>query len=340
MILSKFIVSLFLILFGCTNNKSNNDDSILNSMVLIPSGQFIMGGKSADAYRNEFPRHEVKVSSFYMDQTEVTNAEFDKFVKATGYITMAERNIDWEIMKAQVTPGTPRPPDSLLQAGSLVFRQTINNINLNNYSQWWKWTVGANWRYPKGSGSSINNIMDHPVVHISLEDAISYAKWVGKRLPTEAEWEWAAMGGIQNAKYPWGNQTVKESMDKANLWQGSFPSNNSILDGFYGTAPVKSFPKNGYGLYDIAGNVWEWCSDKYDELYFQNEKEMGSTMNPKGSNDYFDPDDPYVEKHILRGGSYLCNEVYCSGYRVARRMSADKTSSYNHTGFRCVKDAD
>ena len=340
MILSKFIVSLFLILFGCTNNNSNNDDSILNSMVLIPSGEFIMGGKSADAYHNEFPRHEVKVSSFYMDQTEVTNAEFNKFVKATGYKTMAERKIDWEIMKAQVPPDTPRPPDSLLQAGSLVFIQTINNVNLNNYSQWWKWTVGANWRDPEGSGSSINNIMDHPVVHIALEDAISYAKWVGKRLPTEAEWEWAAMGGIQNAKYPWGNQTVKESIDKANLWQGSFPSNNSILDGFYGTAPVKSFPKNGYGLYDIAGNVWEWCSDKYDERYFQNEKEMGSTMNPKGSNDYFDPHDPYVEKHILRGGSYLCNEVYCSGYRVARRMSADKTSSYNHTGFRCVKDAD
>ena len=340
MILSKFIVSLFLILSGCTNNKSNNDDSILNSMVLIPSGEFIMGGKSADAYHNEFPRHEVKVSSFYMDQTEVTNAEFNKFVKATGYKTMAERKIDWEIMKAQVPPDTPRPPDSLLQAGSLVFIQTINNVNLNNYSQWWKWTVGANWRAPEGSGSSINNIMDHPVVHIALEDAISYAKWVGKRLPTEAEWEWAAMGGIQNAKYPWGNQTVKESIDKANLWQGSFPSNNSILDGFYGTAPVKSFPKNGYGLYDIAGNVWEWCSDKYDERYFQNEKNTGSSINPKGSNDYFDPTEPYVEKHILRGGSYLCNEVYCSGYRVARRMSADKTSSYNHTGFRCVKDVE
>ena len=338
--LSKIIVSLFIILFGCTNNKSNDDNSILQSMVLIPSGKFIMGGKSAGAYRNEFSRHEVSISSFQMDITEVTNEQFDQFVKATGYITTAERNIDWEIMKDQVPPGTAKPPDSLLQAGSLVFRQTTNNVNLNDYSQWWGWIIGANWRTPEGPGSSIKNIMDHPVIHISLEDAISYAKWAGKRLPTEAEWEWAAMGGLQDAIYPWGNQSVKESTDKANLWQGSFPSNNSKLDGFYGTAPVKSFPKNGYGLYDIAGNVWEWCSDRYDERYFQNEKEMGSTMNPKGSNDYFDPDDPYVEKHILRGGSYLCNEVYCSGYRVARRMSADKTSSYNHTGFRCVKDAD
>ena len=333
-------ISLCILLFGCTNNKISDDLSIFESMVLIPSGTFTMGGKSESAYRNEFPRHEVSVSSFYMDITEVTNRQFNQFVSATGYITTAEKNIDWETMKEQVPLGTMKPPDSVLQAGSLVFKQTNQGVNLNDFSQWWEWTVGANWRTPHGPGSSIKSIMSHPVIHISLEDALAYAKWADKRLPTEAEWEWAAMGGIQDAIYPWGNQSVEKAADKANLWQGSFPSNNSELDGFYGTSPVMSFPKNGYGLYDLAGNVWEWCSDKYDERYFQNEKNTGSSINPKGSNDYFDPTEPYVEKHILRGGSYLCNEVYCSGYRVARRMSADKTSSYNHTGFRCVKDVE
>ena len=249
-------------------------------MVLIPSGTFTMGGKSESAYRNEFPRHEVSVSSFYMDITEVTNKQFNQFVSATGYITTAEKNIDWETIKEQVPLGTMKPPDSVLQAGSLVFKQTNQGVNLNDFSQWWEWTVGANWRTPHGPGSSIKSIMSHPVIHISLEDALAYAKWAGKRLPTEAEWEWAAMGGLQDAIYPWGNQSVEKSTDKANLWQGSFPSNNSELDGFYGTSPVMSFPKNGYGLYDLAGNVWELCCDKYDERYFQNEKNTGSSINP------------------------------------------------------------
>lgn len=338
--MKRFLPLLFIIqllLLGCNNTDKQNLLSF-DGMVLIPAGQFIMGAKSEEAYYDEFPRHEVRVSSFLMDDSEVTNLEFQQFVEATGYVTIAERDINWENMKAQINPGTPKPPDSLLQAGSLVFMQTEGDVNLNDYSQWWEWTIGANWRNPMGPGSSIKDRMNHPVVHVAWIDALVYAEWAGKRLPTEAEWEWAAMGGIENAKYPWGNEPVYLSYDKANFWQGSFPYKNIELDGFYRTAPVKSFPKNGYGLYDVAGNVWEWCMDKYDTSHYKKEKEKGCILNPKGSSVYFDPQEPYNAKHILRGGSFLCNDSYCSGYRVARRMSLGKDSSSDHIGFRCVKD--
>ena len=306
-------------------------------MVLIPSGTFTMGGRSEQAYQDEFPNHQVKVSAFLMDETEVTNAQFMEFVEATGYITTAEKDIDWEEMKKQLPAGTPKPADSVLAAGSLVFQKTNQPVNLNDYSQWWVWTIGANWRQPEGPESSIEDRMDHPVVNISWEDATAYAQWAGKRLPTEAEWEWASMGGLENAKYPWGNESVESAFTKANFWQGVFPFQNHTLDGFETSAPVKSFPANGYGLYDMAGNVWEWCTDKYDVRSYGINAQRGTVENPTGSNEYYDPREPYAPKHVIRGGSFLCNDSYCSGYRTARRMSSSRDSGFNHTGFRCAK---
>jgi len=322
---------------GC-NSKKQDEKKPEKGMVFIPSGSFEMGGKTNDAYRDEFPVHRVEVSAFYMDETEVTNKEFKKFVEETGYLTIAEQDIDWDVMKVQLPKGTPKPPDSVLKAGSLVFESAENAVDLNDYTQWWIWTIGANWKHPEGPGSTLEGRMDHPVVHIAWEDAKAYATWAGKRLPTEAEWEWAALGGNNENKYAWGNQPVEEAVNAANFWQGNFPYNNHVLDGFESTAPVKSFPPNSYGLFEMSGNVWEWCSDKYDAGIYNKYAELGLVTDPKGSSNYNDPREPYSTKHVMRGGSFLCNDSYCSGYRVSRRMGSGKDSGFNHTGFRCVKD--
>lgn len=322
---------------ACGSNRGQIKTDAPAGMVLVPGGAFDMGGKSAEADRNELPVHQVRVSGFYMDATEVTNRQFSEFVEATGYKTIAERDVDWEVMKVQLPAGTPKPADSLLKAGSLVFQPTKGAVDLNDYSQWWRWAIGANWRQPEGPGSSIDAKIDHPVVHVAWEDAVAYANWAGKRLPTEAEWEWAAQGGTV-AKYPWGNESPEKSYDKANFWQGPFPYLNHERDGFCGTSPVKSYPPNGYGLYDMGGNVWEFCSDKYDANWYSQLSASGTSNNPEGSKRYFDPLESYTEKHVIRGGSFLCNDDYCSGYRVSRRMSTSKDSGLNHTGFRCVKD--
>ena len=327
------------ILYACEPAPQQRGEALVD-MVFIPGGTFQMGGKSSQAYVDEFPRHSVEVSGFYMDRHEVTNAEFKEFVDATDYKTIAERDIDWEEMKAQVPPGTPKPADSVLKAGSLVFKQTEKQVNLNDYAQWWEWTIGANWQHPEGPGSSIADRMDHPVVHIAWEDAQAFAAWAGKRLPTEAEWEWAASGGKEDYKYPWGNDPIEESYDKANFWQGVFPVTNLEKDGYFATAPVGSFPANPFGLHDMAGNVWEWCIDKYNIESYAADAQKEKVINPMGSGQYYDPREPYSEKHVIRGGSFLCNESYCSGYRVARRMSSSKDSGFNHTGFRCVRDID
>ncbi len=307
-------------------------------MILIPEGEFLMGGKSEDAYWNELPANTVKVSAFFMDATEVTNRQYKDFVAATGYQTVAERDVDWEEIKKQLPAGVEKPHDSLLRAGSLVFQATQGPVSLNDYTQWWEWTTGANWQHPEGPKSNINDRMNHPVVHIAYEDAQAYAQWAGKRLPTEAEWEWAAMGGLDEVKYPWGNNPANQATNKANFWQGAFPYEDRLMDGFGSTAPVKSYPANGYGLYDMAGNVWELCSDKYDVTWFSKLAQQKEIINPQGSPRYNDPSEPGTPKHIARGGSFLCNDSYCSGYRITRRMGTSTDSGLNHTGFRCVVD--
>ena len=312
--------------------------NIPNNMVLIPGGEYFMGSDKLESYTNEKPVHRVVVSSFFMDKYEVTNQQFLQFVNETGYTTTAEKKINWDEMMSQLRPGTSRPPDSLLEPGSLIFKASSYPIPLNDESSWWEWEKGASWKHPSGKNSSINEIMDHPVVHISWDDAVAYAQWAGKRLPTEAEWEWAARGKKTDAIYPWGNESINETPMKANFWQGHFPYKNTKQDGYHLTAPVGSFISNEYGLFDMSGNVWEWCSDFYHINSYSYDKEKGICINPKGPKTSYDPSEPFAIKKILRGGSFLCNDSYCSGYRVSRRMSSSKDTGLMHTGFRCVKD--
>jgi formylglycine-generating enzyme required for sulfatase activity len=307
-------------------------------MVWIPGGRALIGASDGEGRPDEYPQHQVEVDGFWMDETEVTNAQFQKFVAATGYITTAERAVDWEELKKQLPPGTPKPADSLLVAASLVFTSPAGPVSLNDASQWWRWKRGANWREPQGPGSTIKGKQDYPVVHVSWEDAQAYCKWAGKRLPTEAEWEFAARGGNGDAVYPWGTEGVEASKPKANTWQGVFPGKNTAWDGYTGTAPVKTFAPNSYGLYDMAGNVWEWCSDWYREDGYQQAKNSVQ-KNPAGPTESFDPMEPTVPKRVVRGGSFLCHDAYCKGYRVTARMKTSPDTGLEHTGFRCVKDA-
>ena len=306
-------------------------------MAWIAGGEFLMGASDNEGSPDEYPQHKVKLNGFWMDETEVTNAQFREFIRVTGYITTAEKAIDWEEMKKQLPPGTLKPPDSLLAASSLVFQCSQHVVSLSDPSQWWTWTKGADWRHPQGPRSSIEGKDNYPVVHISWDDASAYAKWAGKRLPTEAEWEYAARGGKINQSYPWGNEAVEAGKPKANIWQGDFPNDNTGWDGYKGLAPVKSFAPNGYGLFDMAGNVWEWCSDWYDSNYY-NELKDSNTINPKGPSKSNDPMEPGLPKRILRGGSFMCNASYCKGYRVSSRMKSSPDTGLEHTGFRCVSD--
>lgn len=312
-------------------------DTSTTGMLFIPGGTFDMGGDNSQASKDEYPKHKVMVDAFYMDATEVTNAQFKKFADATGYITTAEQKPDWEELKKSLPPGTAKPHDSLLVAASLVFRASNGPVDLNDYSQWWSWVAGADWKHPEGPNSNLTGKENYPVVHVSWDDAMAYCKWAGKRLPTEAEWEFAARGGLINNVYFWGNEHVNAGKPKANSWEGKFPYYNEQKDGYLKSAPVKSFSPNGYGLYDMAGNVWEWCSDWYDYNYYQI-MEGRTTVNPQGPQKSYDPDDPYTQKRSLRGGSFLCNDSYCSGYRVARRMKSSPDTGLEHTGFRCVRD--
>jgi sulfatase modifying factor 1 len=314
------------------------DERSHKGMVFIKTGTFMMGGDNAQAAADEYPKHKVSVMGFWIDVTEVTNAQFAAFVKATGYVTTAERKPDWEELKKQVPPGTPKPDESLLQPASLIFKQPGKPVALNDYSQWWEWQKGADWKHPHGPGSNIKGKENYPVVHVSWFDAVAYCKWARKRLPTEAEWEWAARGGLNNNIYPWGNEPVDAGQPKANTWQGDFPNKNTLKDKFFYAAPVASFKANGYGLYDMAGNVWEWCADYYNNKYYATINKPEGVSNPKGPANSFDPDEPYAKKRVIRGGSFLCNDTYCSGYRVARRMKSTEDSGMEHLGFRCVSN--
>jgi formylglycine-generating enzyme len=321
------------------NATPNHVKTIENkgAMVLIPGGTFTMGARERRfAREDEFPANEVTVSSFYMDVHPVTNAQFREFVEATGYITTAEVAPDWEEMKKQLPPGTPKPDESLLVPASLVFRSPGQRVSLNNYQSWWEWLPGANWRHPMGPDSSVEDKDDFPVVHISWYDANAYAQWAGKRLPTEAEWEYAARGGNNDFIYPWGNDAV--TPEKTNYWQGEFPYLDLSEDGFEGPSPVKTFSPNGFGLYDMAGNVWEWTADWYHHNYYLMLATHSEIKNPTGPDTSYDPMEPAIPKRTIRGGSFLCNDSYCAGYRASARMKSSPDSGMLHLGFRLVKE--
>jgi formylglycine-generating enzyme len=335
---------------SCTSNipsrfaVNKSSDSIIASgnssyagMVKIPAGDYLMGAADKEGRPDEYPQHAVHIDGFYMDATEVTNAMFAQFVKATGYKTTAERAPDWEELKKQLPPGTPKPADSLLVAASLVFTPPAQAIQLNDVSQWWQWVKAANWKHPQGPASSIKGKENLPVVHVSWDDAMAYAKWAGKRLSTEAEWEWAARAGLTNQPFTWGTEPVDKGQPKTNIWQGHFPDRNTATDGYARLAPVKTFAANAYGLYDIAGNVWEWCSDWYRSDYYSQSGSKKLT-NPAGPSSSYDPEEPTVPKRVVRGGSFLCHASYCASYRVSARMKTSPDTGLEHTGFRCVKD--
>jgi len=312
-------------------------------MVWIPGGEFRMGSTDPLARPDESPIHRVRVSGFWMDTTEVTNAQFRAFIDATGYKTVAERPVDWEELKKQVPEGTPKPADEMLLPGSLVFTPPDHPVDLRGHEQWWAWTTGANWRHPEGPASNTDGKDNLPVVQIAYEDALAYCKWAGKRLPTEAEWEFAARGGLESKANVWGDEPV--SPKRCNIWDGHFPDKNTAEDGFARAAPVKSFPPNGYGLYDMAGNVWEWCSDLYrPDTYARRMLEIGRdgiAENPQGPKSSLDPRNPHSpESRVHRGGSFLCNDSYCASYRPSARMACPPDTGLSHLGFRCVKPAE
>jgi formylglycine-generating enzyme len=314
-------------------NKSPPPAEGPRGMAWIPGGQFWMGG--GRLFSDAKPVHLVYVDGFWMDRTEVTNAQFQAFVEATGYQTVAERPPSLDEIMRQVPPGTPPPSPEKLVAGSAVFTPPDESVPLDDISRWWLWRPGADWRHPEGPDSNIDDRMDHPVVHICWDDAVAYARWAGKRLPTEAEWEFAARGGLDRRPFTWGEQLLPDRRWQANVWQGAFPNRNACDDGFPRTAPVGSFTANGYGLFDMAGNVWEWCSDWYRPDYYA----ASPRRNPRGPEQSFDPQEPTVEKRVQRGGSFLCSDQYCVRYRPAGRGKGEPQSTASHVGFRCVRDA-
>jgi sulfatase modifying factor 1 len=310
-------------------------------MVWIPGGRFSIGcvdprglphgGNQPMA--DSRPIHPVTVKGFWIDATEVTNRQFAAFVEETDYVTVAEKP-----PRPEDFPGAP--PENLV-AGSIVFTPPSTPVPLGNHLQWWRYVPGANWRHPLGPESSIEGHEDFPVVHVAFEDAEAYATWAGKRIPTEAEWEFAARGGLAGSLYPWGDEFRPESRWMANTWQGQFPVENTAEDGFAGIAPVGQFPANGYGLYDVSGNVWEWCADWYrPDTYAEQVAGRLQTDDPRGPPTSFDPQEPGIPKRVQRGGSFLCTEQYCSRYILGTRGKGEVSSGCNHVGFRCVRDAE
>lgn len=305
-------------------------------MTWIPGGDYSMGSTGSMAWSAEGPVHRVRVSGFWMDTTEVTNDQFAAFVEATGYITTAEQEIELAEIMSQLPPGTPPPPPEMLQPGSLVFVPTDGPVPLHDFYQWWRFELGADWRHPEGPASSITGLGDHPVVQVSWDDAVAYADWAGKRLPTEAEWEFAARGGLEGKPFVWGDGPLDLESPQANVWQGGFPYENTATDGWARTAPVGSFAPNGYGLHDMAGNVWEWCADWFRNDEYQRHAEHELLVDPSGPDRSLDPREPTVPKRVTRGGSFLCNDTYCSAYRPSARQGTATDSGASHTGFRCV----
>jgi formylglycine-generating enzyme len=315
---------LFSLLLGFVAQAAPPPGPAPEGMVWIPSGEFWMG---SDDFPDAQPWHRVKVDGFWMDKTEVTNEQFAKFVKTTGYVTVAE--------KAPTKEEFPTAPPENLVAGSVVFTPPDRAVRLDNHYQWWDYVKGANWRHPTGPKSDLKGKEKHPVVHIAYTDALAYCKWAGKRLPTEAEFEFAARGGLEKKPYVWGDEFRPGGKWMANTFQGHFPEKNTGEDGFTGTAPVGSFPANGYGLFDVAGNVWEWCSDWYRPDYYKTLPELA--RNPQGPATSFDPSEPGTQKRVHKGGSFLCTDQYCKRYEPGGRGKGEPDTGTNHLGFRCVK---
>lgn len=339
------MIGVMIVFFSCESSDKHQQEEFSlppdtlppEGMIWIPGGEFYMGTNEMESYAVERPTVKRKVKGFWMDKTEVTNEQFAAFVEATGYVTVAEREVDWEELKLQLPPNTPKPEEELLQPGSLVFSPPAHAVPLDDISQWWKWVTGANWRHPEGPESSIQGRENHPVVHVAYEDAEAYAAWAGKRLPTEAEWEFAAKGGRAHQRYAWGEEFRPNEVYMANTFQGKFPHQNESTDGFSGTAPVKSFPPNDFGLYDMIGNVWELTSDWYDAISFAriagNAPPLDSSINL-----CYNPSNPYALEKVIKGGSFLCADDYCINYRPSARQSQAIDSGTSNIGFRCVKD--
>jgi len=319
-------------------------------MVWIPGGKFLMGGPSEEACRailqeadpgkpccpllqsgfeDAQPRHQVEVDGYWMDATEVTNADFQKFIDATGYLTVAERK-----PRAEDFPGAS---PEVLVPGSVCFQRPEPSANLRDHRFWWSYQPGASWRHPAGLGSDLAGKDNFPVVLVAYEDAIAYARWAGKRLPTEAEWERAARGGKDGETFSWGNEFRISGKWMANTWQGLFPLEDTAEDGWKGLAPVRQFAANSYGLYDVSGNVWEWCSDWYRPDTYVQDASQGLVRNPQGPKESFDPEEPGQPKRAQRGGSYLCSDQFCARYITGTRGKGEISTGSSHVGFRCVK---
>jgi sulfatase modifying factor 1 len=322
-------------------NPANPPGAAPEGMVWIPGGEFSMGGAAPseglctmaamNAVNDAQPVHRVYVDGFWMDTNDVTNEKFEKFVKATGYVTVAEI--------APTKEQFPSAPPENLVAGSTVFTPTAEPVALDDYFQWWRYVPGANWRHPTGPDSDLKGRENYPVVQIAYADAVAYAKWAGKRLPTEAEWEFAARGGLSGKTYAWGDEFKTGGKWRANIYEGQFPVKDTGEDGFAGIAPVGQFPPNGYGLFDMAGNVWQWCSDWYRPDYYARLKVTGIVLahNPQGPPSSDNPGDVQPQR-VQRGGSFLCTDQYCTRYMVGTRGKGDVDTGSNHVGFRCVKD--
>jgi formylglycine-generating enzyme required for sulfatase activity len=307
------------------------DPANVCKMVWIPGGEFRMGTVNVDdKHKEEGPAHNVQVKGFWMDETEVTNSQFAAFVQATGYVTEAEKDLS-----AQEFPNAPA---EYLKGGSLIFKRVQGvdpfQCGTSGNLPWWKFTAAATWRTPEGPGSTIEQRMNYPVLCLTWNDVHAFATWAGKRLPTEAEWEFAARGGLKDMPYVWGKEERPNGKYQCNHWQGTFPANDTGVDGFKSVAPVASFPPNGYGLYDVAGNVWEMCEDWYHPDFYK----VSPAVNPLGPTIGFDPEGTGYGQHVIRGGSWLCDEGYCFRYRATSRQGLDKLTSTNHAGFRCVAD--
>ncbi len=335
-----FLLVIYVLFTGCKDltNKENLNISPPEGMIWVSGKSFVKGGKEIDKYamERELPSHEVYVDGFFIDVTEVTNKQFKKFVEETGYITIAERKINWDEIKKNLPPNTPKPADSVLQPGSLIFNKEIKKVdNMGNYFQWWKWKIGANWKQPLGPGSTIKNMDDFPVVHVAYEDALAYCKWAGRRLPTEAEWESAAQGNFNNAVFSWGNELSLLNQN-ANTWQGSFPVENTLIDKYESIAAVRSYPPNSIGIYDMIGNVWEITSDLFNIKHYKELDPSVSIKNPKGASSCYNPSNPYETQYIMKGGSFLCHDSYCASYRISARMGVSVGSASDHMGFRTI----